>query len=502
MPSCDALCRRRQPVELEEMKMTKNYTLSVNGEDTKIQPTRVSRFPLNRSWPGQQRPLEQTEVTGFASFVPEYPAQIEIKCDFDFSEVVVRPLSLGIIPEIIGNTVSFRLDAPCQAVVEFDGIAGALHLFAEPEREEFTPDEHTVYFGPGEHDAGRIVLHSGETVYIHRDAVVYGEIYAEDVHDVTVMGGGILDHSKAEAVITDDVDFIDPPRPSPIEIRYSENVTLRDIIIRDPCFLAVRPICCENVRIDRIKIIGCWRYNSDGIDLLNCRHAEVTNCFVRSFDDSLCIKGFCTPFVGQMNHGGRVYDIAEDITFRNCIVFNGWGKALEIGVDLCAREVRNCRFIDCDVIHATHAAMDISNVDYADVHGILFENIRVEYGEKGTPPIFQSSDDVTYPGDSADFMPYLMLAKVYYFKAYSFPGERRGRIRDVIFRNIRVTAPRMPESVIEGYSDEYAVENLAVDGVFLNGKKITSPADAGITVGAFAKSISFESASGREEIRI
>ena len=40
---------------------------------------------------------------------------------------------------------------------------------------------------------------------------------------------------------------------------------------------------CEDVRIDNIKGIGMWRYNSDGIDLFNCKDAIIKNCFSIDF---------------------------------------------------------------------------------------------------------------------------------------------------------------------------------------------------------------------------
>ena len=473
------------------MNLCKNYRLYIDGRPHPVEKARVSRFPLNRNWPGHQRPLEQTEVTGFASFPADGGADVRIECDFAFEEVVVRPLSLGIKPDVQGSAVSFRVERPCQATVEFDGISGALHLFADPARQYVLPKENLLYFGRGEHDVGRITLKSGQTVFLDEGAVVYGEIYAEDVENVAILGKGILDHSKAEAAV-EDTDFIDPPRPSPIEIRYSKSVLIRDIVVRDPCFLAVRPICCEDVHIDNIKIIGCWRYNSDGIDLINSRNCLIENCFVRSFDDSLCLKGFCYPFADQMRHNGKVYDLMENVTFRNCVVFNDWGKALEVGVDICAAEIRSCRFENCDVIHATHSIMDVSNVDYADVHDIVFENNRAEYGEVSYPMVYQYTDEQEYPGASADYMPLLIMNAVYYSEVYSSPGERRGKIRDITFRDISVTAPRMPPSLFSGFNPEYGVENVTVSGLRLNGQPVSGMEQANFEVRDFVKNLRVE----------
>lgn len=458
------------------MRLTKNYQVYVNEKPLSLQPMRVSKMPFNRHWPGYQRSLDQTEVTAFASFEITQKITVRIVCDFEFQTVAIKPSSLGIIPELSQRTVTFTLDKPCQTVVEFDGTLGALHLFANPPEQPISLTENDLCFAPGVHEVGRITPKSGQTIYLAEGAVVYGEIYAEDVENVTICGRGILDHSKIQPD-TSCEGFIDPPRPSPIEIRYSKNIVLRDIVVRDPCFLAVRPICCEDVCIDNIKIVGCWRYNSDGIDLINCRRGIIKNCFVRTFDDSLCLKGFHFPFQGEMFYKHRTYDTMEDIVFENCVVWNEWGNALHIGIDLCAKEIKNCTFRNCDVIHSCYSVLNISTVDYAEIFDIVYDDIRVEYDDVSQKPLIQESDeDIFVPNPDSTYMPTLFLLKLYQ-DAYSCGGVKRGKINNVTFRNIQVTAPRMPPSLLLGYSEENAIRGITFEDIYLNGEKSTD-ADA------------------------
>ena len=454
------------------MDLSRHYRLFVNEKEVGLQPARVSKMPFNRHWPGYQRSLDQTEVTAFASFDTAEPITVKIVCDFEFEKVAVRPFSLGIIPAIKENTITFNITKPCQTVVEFDGTEGALHLFANAPENPVLLSENDIYFGPGEHDVGRIVPQSGQTVYIDEGAVVYGEIYAVDVENVTIAGRGVLDHSKICPDISEK-DIIDPPRPSPVEIRYSKNIIIRDIIVRDPCFLAVRPICCEDILIDNIKIIGCWRYNSDGIDLINCRRGVIKNCFLRTFDDSVCLKGFHFPYQGEMFYNHRTYDTMEDILFENCVVWNEWGNALHVGIDLCAKEIKNCVFRNCDIIHSAHNALNVSNVDYAEISDIIYEDIRVEYDDVCYEPRIQQSDEDKYVFDpESTYMPKLFLLMVYEDK-YSCGGTKRGKIKNITFKNIQVKALQMPPSLMLGYNEEHAVDGVTFENIMLNGNKIT-----------------------------
>lgn len=471
--------------------MERNYELYVNGHRRALQQMRVSIMPFNRHWPGHQRTLDQTEVTAFASFEFVAKTEITVDCDFDFERVCIRPLSLGIHPTVKGRRISFTIERPCQAVLEIDGTRSALHLFADPVRQKpvLSPDD--LYFGPGEHHVGRIVLKSNQTVHLDEGAVVYGEIYGEGVENVAILGRGILDHSQCEPSETDPL-IIDPPRPSPIEIRYAKGLVIKDVIVRDPCFLTVRPICCEDLLIDNIKIIGCWRYNSDGIDLINCRNGVISNCFVRTFDDSLCLKGFHFPLQGEMFYRGKTYDTMENVTFENCVVWNEWGHALHVGVDLCAKEIKNCRFLNCDVIHTEGSALNISSCDYAEVSDIVYENIRVELDEKTLPPQLQKSDDDVYsPSEDVPYMPHLFVLHVTK-NEYSCGGTKRSKISGVSFRNIQVYAPSMPPSFLAGYDEEHAVRDISFQSVTRNGTPLQSAEALRLTVKDFVDGLTIE----------
>ncbi|MCL5270201.1 MAG: endopolygalacturonase, partial [bacterium] len=176
------------------------YTLKVNGQPVFVYQARVSAKPLNKMWTGEQRPLDQTELAGFATWDMAGPVEVEVVSSRPAGEVIIRPLRLGIKPEVSGNRITFKLDAPGPVVVEVDGIHGALHLFANHlETGAPAPDAPGVrYFGPGIHRPGRIELKSNETVYIAGGAVVHGVIHAADAEHVRVMGRGILDASTFE----------------------------------------------------------------------------------------------------------------------------------------------------------------------------------------------------------------------------------------------------------------------------------------------------------------
>lgn len=48
---------------------------------------------------------------------------------------------------------------------------------------------------------------------------------------------------------------------------------------------------CFNVKIEDIKVFRQWRYNADGIDIVNPQNINIENSFIHSFDDTISVKG-------------------------------------------------------------------------------------------------------------------------------------------------------------------------------------------------------------------
>ena len=143
------------------------------------------------------------------------------------------------------------------------------------------------------------------------------------------------------------------------------------------------------------------------------------------------------------------------------------------------------------MIHAISPVMDVCNADYAHVHDIVFSDIRAEYGATTPKPVIQTSDAAVYDGFDTDFMPPLIHTDVCFYEEYSSRGER-GRIENVRFENIRVTAPKMPPCEFYGYDEDHGVKNIAVSDLYLNGSPVTSSEEAHFVVGDFAREITLK----------
>ena len=52
------------------------FEVTVNGQPADVLAARVSAMPFNCGWPGHQRPLDQTEMSGFVLVQSNEPVEI------------------------------------------------------------------------------------------------------------------------------------------------------------------------------------------------------------------------------------------------------------------------------------------------------------------------------------------------------------------------------------------------------------------------------------------
>jgi len=465
-----------------------------------VEPMRCSAMPVNIRWPGHQRELDQTEICHFARFDFHGETQVRVAPNRPFTNVVVRPVAKKVIVMREGDTVRFTLPSVGAYSVEFDGRHENLMLFADPPHvwkvDRTAPN--VRYFGPGEHKVGVLCPKAGETIFLDEGAVVYGRIEACDADRLRICGRGILDASRVKEVpVAIDPKLAEEQRKKgwaitnverfdAIRLMFCDDVRIEGITVRDSQIYAIRPVCCDRFTVDNVKILGSWRYNSDGIDMHNCRQVRIRDSFIRTYDDSICVKGFDYVLPEkEMSHEGVLHDVFEDVLVEGCTIWNDWGRALEIGAETRAREIRNVTFRDCDILAVHEVALDVQNCDQAHVHDIVFEDIRVEYDPSAPKTVYSAS---AKDFDSASRRAPAALAGVVipYIPEYSKGGaENRGRTSRVAFRNIDVHAPSMPGGFCRGFDAEHRATDVTFAGIRLNGRDVTDPFVAAVATNAF-----------------
>lgn len=478
------------------------FDVSVNEKKIQVLPARVSALPFNIWWPGHQRPLGQTEIAGFISFEADGEVLLSVKpichCLSADSDVCIRPLSKKVKSVIYDGRIDFSLPGPGSYTLEIDGFHQALHIFVNPLKEFNVDDNNTVIeYGPGIHHIGHTEISSHTTVIIGSGAVVYGSITAIGADDVQILGYGIIDGSEEKR---EDKDCLlpyypDSGRKSVLKSMISENpdsfreyikaqndlygciklysctnARVEGVIMRDSSTFALLPAGCTNLVIERVKTIGMWRYNSDGIDLFNCMNVSVRNCFLRNFDDCMVIKGY----------EGWDGDNNENILVEGCVIWCDWGRALEYGAETNADEYRNIIMRDCDLIHGSCVMMDIQTHNRAEIHHCIFENIRAEYSKYQLPEELQYEETTAYEGKVNSRHPLLIAIPICDDDLFCVQNSH-GPVHNIQFRDIQIYLDEgvdLPKCFFKGIDEEAYVSDILIDNVTVNG-----------TTGAYPESV-------------
>lgn len=440
-----------------------DYSITVDGQEIKCHKCRVSKMPFNTEWPGHQRPIEQTEVSSFISFEMDKPVDVCVTLPHRPKDISIRPLNKNVEFKAVGNTVCFKVKENGQYTFEADGRHNVLHIFANP-KQNFNFENATYKFENGVYEIGRLHLKSNESVYIGADAVVYGEIDSADSENIRIYGGGILDGSKVHR----SSGKCEIGKDGLVNFVRCSNVTIEGVILRDSCMWTVTSINCVGVEFKNVKVIGMWRYNSDGFDFVNCQNVHVSDCFLRTFDDGIVLKGLRLDDkkeIEKMN--------VENHLIENCVVWCDWGGALEIGAETIADEYKNIVFRNCSIIRTDQGAMRIHSGDRAEVHDVLYENICVEYSKYDQKTVYQQSDDMEYnPGDEPAHDAFI---KDFMYCGVWSDDNILGHVHDIKYKNILITKDEevpMPVAIFNGGDETHPIEKITVENVFVNGQKI------------------------------
>jgi hypothetical protein len=367
-------------------------------------------------------------------------------CSFDFSGEVevsvtsnkgpvqharIRPLSYGIQPQIKGNALSFRLLQPQNISVEVNGdIFHNLHLFANP-IDDFVPDKkdtNLIYFKPGVHaiEGGKLTVPSGKTIYLAGGAVLMGQVLIEKVHDVKLMGRGIIDPSVKMGV----------------RIANSKNVTVEGIVCTQ-CSTGGS----DSVTIRNVKSISYYGWG-DGMNVFASNNVLFDGVFCRNSDDCTTVYGTRAGYVGG----------CRNITMQNSTLWADVAHPILIGThgnSANPEVLENLSYINIDILDQKEAQIDyqgcmsINAGDNNLVRNVRFENIRVEDFRQGQ----------------------LINIRVFFNKKYcTAPG--RG-VENVLFKDVTYKGHHANLSTIAGYNETRQVKNIVFENLLINGARIT-----------------------------
>jgi len=412
----------------------------------------------------------------FASFDFAGEIEVEVTSPVSLADAVVRPASSGVtLRAKSAGSLTFSAARPFKVSVERDGENSPLLLFGNPLETDVprADDPGVVYFGPGIHAPGKIELTSNQTLYVAGGAVVKGGVEAHG-ENITVRGRGIIDGS----------DYAHGGGPIRFMLTFEKcrNLLLKDVTVRGSWLFTIAPCGCDHVVIDNVKICGSRVGNDDGIDIINSADVLVNDCFLRTDDDCIAVKGL----------GGYDGKACERIRVTHCSFWTDRANIFRIGYESDTAAMRDIVAEDIDVLHCvsderppetfwSNWVFYLQPSNNMPMAGLRFEDFRINApGQnnlaKVQPMVCKGWQD-TAGGHFASW-------------DYKEPGQC---VRDCVFRNLRLSgnATGHPGRVfVSGVDAQHPVADVTFENVTRFGEPLMADS-ADVIIGPHASGVRF-----------
>ena len=478
--ACAVLCGC-SPKSTTAASAAPEYTVSIlqNGQwnDAWMHKALVTDYSHHADlWDDWDNSKALRDTMSIALFEDEFtaPVTVRVRTSETFKECVVRPNDLGIdVSKLDEHTVEFTLPSfdTRKVSVEFDGNRQE-NLFVIGNRKDEdkpVPDAPGVmYFAPGEHEVGEIVIGDGQTVYVDFGAVLYGNFIVNG-DNVRFAGNGIITGKRMKhwgntEYACGDVLFEIAPDDRP----FLHNFTIEDVTIIDSPSWTLCMNMVMGARIDNINIIN-WILNGDGIDLVCCQYAVIKDCLLRCYDDCISLK---------VNHGNK--PDCSNIEVDGCIIWEDIARGIVVGPE------------------AGNAYLSQGRIHTVDIHDCVFlEHRGTSEGDnvRAALSICQWKHPINKEGYSTEISD-ITCRNLYfddirsdgtYIFVWQMPGQTESSyIRNLTFDNIVINNEnKVKNPVFQAITNENHIMSMTVKDFVISGEKVLSTGNDFICTGNF-----------------
>ncbi len=337
---------------------------------------------------------------------------------------------------------------------------------------------------------GSIILKDGVELFISKNATILGStrledykfvsntlatyhwkalILADSAANIRITGKGVINgQGKSLALKLDSLFYagqldsslyqlkerrpVGHIRPMIIQFVNCRQISIQDVTIKNAASWVQSYDLCQNLSIDNIRVESVDYWNNDGIDIIDCKNVRITNSFINSSDDGICLKSYrrrdgipvfceniyianCTVRssasavkLGTSSYGGFKNITIEKIkvfdTYRSAIAIESWESGVIEDIliqDIVAKNTGNALFIKL-------SQRDIyKNRPAGVIRNVLIRNI------KASIPFTQPDYFYTLRGPTLPFFHNTFPA--------SITGMPSQKIENVVLENIKISYP-------------------------------------------------------------
>lgn len=245
-----------------------------------------------------------------------------------------------------------------------------------------------VVIPPGNFMTGTIFLKSGVDLHLEAGACLLGPhttdgytlskrpalVYAKDQRNISISGTGIIDGQGQELMpdifkklrsgeMKDDTIWL-VKRPGAgralvLFFQSCSGIRISGVTLKNASNWVQDYRECNDIEISKITVQSTAYWNNDGLDITDCKNVKITNCFINSSDDGICLKSENPGF------------LCEDIYIDSCTV-----RSSASGFKLGTASVggfRNIKVRNLSVFDTYRSAIALESVD-----GGILENIDIQ----------------------------------------------------------------------------------------------------------------------------
>lgn len=261
-----------------------------------------------------------------------------------------------------------------------------------------------LYFPAGRYLTGSLQLKSNVTLYLEKEAVLLGStspydypgfstekelkvnndhfdqalIYAEGAENIGITGEGCIDGQGRELALTIDSlhhtgELVDKhyntyrkrpnTRPKLLFMRNCRKVELRKTDFRSGAAWGLSFSLCVDLTIDSLHVENRAYWNNDGIDISDCKDVRISNCFINSADDGICLK----------SHNRGAWN--DRVSISNCHIISS-ASAIKFGTESLGG-FKNVTIDNIRIKDTFRSAIAIESVDGAEIENVKLENIEI-----------------------------------------------------------------------------------------------------------------------------
>lgn len=228
--------------------------------------------------------------------------------------------------------------------------------------------------------AGAVLLANPDQSIYHKSA--FGEnqgegtiwIGGEAIQNVTLSGSGEINGNGIAFMGRELEDSYElkpfqvlDPRPHVLTIVGGKNIRIHDLHIGNSAYWTIHLAGCNDVVISGITLLNSLKVrNSDGIDLDHSKNVRISDCYIESGDDCICLKN---------RREYEAFGRCENITVSNCTMTSR-SCAIKIGSENMDT-IRQVMFTNC-IIKDSNRGVGIQNRDEGVVYDVMFSNMIIE----------------------------------------------------------------------------------------------------------------------------